>query len=1087
MSDHQNPERPSTQSSQASVVTAAPPVSRRRDELGAAALTIVLCLLLIDAAVETFLGGAPVRWWVAGVVAVYLGLTAFVWRASGDRFGWSMRATASFLALLGVLALTAWLPDGLTNGVAMLTQPTSVVLSAVSAIAVAVAGLLLLRVRFLPWWGRAALGLLALYHVAAFAVGVIEGTPYADLFQGESLWRRLPYWLQGAFIGALIAVPLAMVAAIVDTFRRLRTADRRNWGLQQSLALGLATLVAVSGITVNSGPVFGVTDPGRAGPQLSASEIAKPLRKSQQELSQAAAGGGKGGETTQKEAIVELENLFQAVKGAQQQIPRDTFDPLAIVAKAGTDPEKLFVWVRDNTYLVPYRGLLRGDTGVLLDRMGNSLDRAMLLQSLLRAAGRDVRLAHATLSEQQAKDVLGKARPIPAQANQTTQPSSTEAVDAFVAKYPQQVDGGTLRKALEKVASEQQRVAARVQERTRAQTEAIAGAVGEPPKDVMEAEAAAGLAAIRDHWWVQWKDGANWVDLDPTLGDAKSGQVLIPATETLVADKLPESIYHQVEVRVIVERWQDAQLKELRVFNHTLRPFELHGKQIALRHVPTKWPKDLNLFAERNPRQSLQTTLVAQEEWLPVLNVGETPNLQSAFTVSAEVVQKPFAPVLGAGGQTTGSRVGNILGGGAIGNIPAREPSKTPAHLTAEWIEYEIRVPGRPPHKIRREMFDLVGPAARSAGKIPALTISEAQKLERGMALIGETDILLLASRITPEFFDHEMSRNVLANREVLMGLLGSIDRLDPKSLLAKASELSWLSGNLYVLTLARREWSRFQQEIYLAAPNVVTYRRQLRVGSKGEMWASEGFDIVANDVAVHPRSTGNPFRIRLEQGVLDTNAEALVATVICQAAKGESACGRIENTAELFVRSTALGIDWPIFKEARDLERRLAGLPMDIRARIGRELAAGYFVLVPEEPIPEEKRTVVGWWRIDPRTGQTLGIGDRGWGATATEYTLLKATVTGAVVGASLNFLACYSEEAQSLADVRSCSDDAICGALFGAIGGALFVLLAGGPIVVSGPGYFTLEGARAASRLAWFGPAAGAAGTGLCQRLPE
>ena len=35
--------------------------------------------------------------------------------------------------------------------------------------------------------------------------------------------------------------------------------------------------------------------------------------------------------------------------------------------------------VRSHTVWVPYRGLLRGATGVLMDRRGDSLDRAELL------------------------------------------------------------------------------------------------------------------------------------------------------------------------------------------------------------------------------------------------------------------------------------------------------------------------------------------------------------------------------------------------------------------------------------------------------------------------------------------------------------------------------------------------------------------------------------------------------------------------------------------------------------------------------------------------------------------------------------
>ena len=58
-----------------SIAAATGPAPRRRGgEPGAAALTIVLWLLLADAAVETFMSRAPVRWWAGGVVAAYLAL-----------------------------------------------------------------------------------------------------------------------------------------------------------------------------------------------------------------------------------------------------------------------------------------------------------------------------------------------------------------------------------------------------------------------------------------------------------------------------------------------------------------------------------------------------------------------------------------------------------------------------------------------------------------------------------------------------------------------------------------------------------------------------------------------------------------------------------------------------------------------------------------------------------------------------------------------------------------------------------------------------------------------------------------------------
>lgn len=101
-----------------------------------------------------------------------------------------------------------------------------------------------------------------------------------------------------------------------------------------------------------------------------------------------------------------LKKLNRAILQASQEIPRDTFDPQAVVDNVGEDLKSLFEWVRDETVLVPYQGTLRGHTGVLMDRCGNSLDRALLLYELLRLAGYEVQLAQGSLTENKANKIL---------------------------------------------------------------------------------------------------------------------------------------------------------------------------------------------------------------------------------------------------------------------------------------------------------------------------------------------------------------------------------------------------------------------------------------------------------------------------------------------------------------------------------------------------------------------------------------------------------------------------------------------------------------------------------------------------------
>ncbi|MGH7381038.1 MAG: discoidin domain-containing protein [Candidatus Methylomirabilales bacterium] len=204
-------------------------------------LAALLYLLLVDAAVAAFFSASPVRWWVVGGLAAYLGTSALLWRRAGS----AIIATASCFVLLGLVALLAWLPQGLTTGVSVARQPTSTVLSVATALIILFAGIGLGRLKFVSIPGCLAIGLLVAYGVAAFGVGIITETPYPDLFRGHSLWDRLPIWLQGAFVGTLV-LPLALGVQLVYGLLRVRGSALRPWGVQV-LALSMGLVIAGAG------------------------------------------------------------------------------------------------------------------------------------------------------------------------------------------------------------------------------------------------------------------------------------------------------------------------------------------------------------------------------------------------------------------------------------------------------------------------------------------------------------------------------------------------------------------------------------------------------------------------------------------------------------------------------------------------------------------------------------------------------------------------------------------------------------------------------------------------------------------------
>jgi hypothetical protein len=89
-------------------------------------------------------------------------------------------------------------------------------------------------------------------------------------------------------------------------------------------------------------------------------------------------------------------------------------------------------------------------------------------------------------------------------------------------------------------------------------------------------------------------------------------------------------------------------------------------------------------------------------------------------------------------------------------------------------------------------------------------------------------------------------------------------------------------------------------------------------------------------------------------------------------------------------------------------------GPPKDVQARIGAALEKGRIVMVPEKGIPWEGRTRWGWWEVDPRTRETIGVLDTGLHQAMIQRTILEAegpmqSKMGAVLGAMVGAIDTY------------------------------------------------------------------------------
>src|SRR5438552_6549678 len=193
----------------------------------------------------------------------------------------------------------------------------------------------------------------------------------------------------------------------------------------------------------------------------------------------------------------------------------------AVYSKAlGNDPQRIFEFVRDQIAYESYEGCLRGARGTLLAMAGNSVDRAVLLTSMLQAAGQQVRYACGKLSEADARELIKSisADRQSAKASEKTSPTKSEAI-AFVPE------------AIER------------------DFKMVRALVPNPSAPSDGPPALAALAKeTTTHYWVQWEQEGKWIDLDPSFADSTPGKALTASDKTL--QTLPKELFHEIAIRV---------------------------------------------------------------------------------------------------------------------------------------------------------------------------------------------------------------------------------------------------------------------------------------------------------------------------------------------------------------------------------------------------------------------------------------------------------------------------------------------------------------------------------------------------------
>jgi hypothetical protein len=741
------------------------------------------------------------------------------------------------------------------------------------------------------------------------------------------------------------------------------------WRMRLALALGLGIVAA--GCTKSAGGNQGT------GSQSAAASTVTPVTTSGSPLSSPTA-------PTDSAARDRYANRLRAAaaiaRSSADSAPRDHDDPAAVLRATGTDPSAILNWVKTETRPVAYAGTLRGASGVLMDRAGNSLDRALLLADLLSRAGNTVRIARADLPPQAAAAL--RASTIAA----IPKPASPTRLDRgrllkVLGNNPQ-LDAPSLERAIDATLKDDERFATTVRELYGRVLPAIAEAVGQDAtRD--QTIAAEAEATLRDHFWVQRQVASGWEDLDPDAGVVGK----ITQVTTFVPDGIPGDLKHQVTLRAILETWQAGKFSETSLLERTWTPADLIDKPLTLSHRVFPEPMLDQIAGNQDPQATYLAALARAWVIEPVLNVGGQEITDRLFTWRGEVQPASLQTLrqLGVSGGPPGgfaSGLGQLFGGGSQ-PTPAGPPDEaaSPVNISAEWIEFEIKVPGRPPERHRRAIFDLVGPAVRAAGAAKPPPIDSTIKERRALALAGSTDIFIFGA--TPA--------EAWLRRVAGQGLAAAAEQA---ALAERAAGSPFASTNLPASRLELVLWGWALNRTVSGAlpaaspvsPNVALLWQTPERKGAGSNTVKTVFDIVANSAA-----PDLSFSHRVAQGVLDTVVEHAVL----------KSSGPGGNTAALHAIDLAAGRAWTRLDPSDPKAVDRLDVPADAKVRIKDDLAHGNIVIARPQRGPTPDGGAVSWWRIDPRTGVTLGVGETGLGQALTE----RGAVTQAILVSTCNF----------------------------------------------------------------------------------
>jgi hypothetical protein len=680
-----------------------------------------------------------------------------------------------------------------------------------------------------------------------------------------------------------------------------------------------------------------------------------------------------------------LDRLLLETQRVREQLDASQFDLDALSAKLGVKADDIVNYVRDNIAFEQYPGLLRGPKWTLIGRAGNSIDQAALLATLLTKAGYQIKIEHGTLNPEQATLLLLQMqvprKPAPALGNldalKTLMKQMAKTAGISDSELQPYLDGlGQPETIPESDASKLDADAAGIT----AALNLASVKLGDPSNLASLATEAS------DYFWVSYRKSVDddWTDAHPAFKDGSEAPMVTPIESFSSVATIPAADQQTIKIEPIIERSVDGVISQ-----KPLAP-PIEGNAADLAGQPIFFTTLSNAAAVVDSASvDINDVLTKANLFMVQFNNHTIDNTSIVFDNHGSLFTlKQLKPGEFGLQPQTGEVVSEALNDAiaAINGDPTPTPGPAPdLELTGVWINFSFTVPGGQTTTVRRTIVDRIGEANRAAGSTKIANSDDraevAAQLSQNISMfasVGQSSV----SYLTDQFLQR-------------IATIAPLLRIQLQLKYSPNSDASLSNEDRDAIGTA---WPGFPQLMstfdaiatvdptvvsYRPAPAFVTYRQEVvNSGDAANAWQLVlSVDVVANprrDYSIADGSLALSPEDGVRAGVWETHSETVPDV--------DEAKAVTYNTMTVMAAAKSQHIHTKVVKSTADL----TGIEMspDGLKHLSDDLAAGYVAIVPVKT--PNGQPMNGWWRVNPKTGVTLGMLENGRGTAMSETGML-------------------------------------------------------------------------------------------------